>query len=96
MWDLFISVTVMFSVGGEHRLKTNSEELAMGGIETGRKMGRDKVRETMRALCIDFISAFPSLTRQDIFQASGTLPPYVISTVITALITVMSDLSCAT
>lgn len=67
----------------------------MRGIETGRKMGRDKVRETMRALSIDFISAFPSLNRQDIFQASGTLPPYVISTVITALITVMSDLSCA-
>lgn len=68
--------------------------------EIEREMGRDKERETMRACSIDFISAFPLLNRQDIFQKQSRLValyPSVIYmyTVITALITVMSDLNCA-
>lgn len=40
----------------------------MREIERGRKMGRNKERQNMRASSIDFISAFPLLNRQDIFQ----------------------------
>lgn len=60
-------------VGGEQRLKTNSERFVRGEIEKGRKMGRSKGRETMRASSIDFISAVPLLNRQDIFQKQSRL-----------------------
>ena len=84
-------------VGDEHWSETNREKLIVRRRETGEKMGKDKVRETTRAFSIDFVSAAPPSTGylSEITEATGTLPSYVISAVITALITVRPDLNCA-
>lgn len=45
--------------------------------ERGGKMGKDKVKETMRAFSIDFISAFPLLNRRhfsNMIADTGTAP----------------------
>lgn len=71
---IYLNVVVLICfVGGEQRLKTKGERFVIREMERGRKMGRDKERETMGASSIDFISAFPPLNRQNIFQKQSRL-----------------------
>lgn len=60
--------------------------------ENGR---RQRERETIRASSIDLYKCLSTVEYTETIQASGTLPPNFISTVITALITVMSNLNYA-
>lgn len=81
---------------GERRLRAKRERFV---VERKEAEKRPTERPTMRASTIDFISAFSTGEQteylSETIQASGSLPPNDTSPVITALITVMSDLTYA-